>query len=199
MYKCSRTQRRTTAFHSLSLPRPIVMAVVLVVTLVLLFPFRAYAEVGSDVSEMPTVTYKPKIFERLWKVYPNKEAKEAAIQSWNKLQVSDEELDSMRAAFPLWTSSEEWTKQKGRYVPPLTKWLDERMWEKEPPPEAPLRIAEVSSFLIQPIYLAPRLAFALGGAIIAGVVYPWDQTFGESIWETSIGAPWVWHEFLSGG
>lgn len=174
----------------------VMVALTLAGTFSYLFPLKASAQETPAIAEMPEVTHLPKVFHRLWGVYPNKEGKEAAIQAWNKLQVSEDELYSMRLAFPMWISSGEWEKEKGKHVPPLSQWLGERMWEKDPPPPAPLRIAEASSFLIEPIYLVPRLVFAISGAFVAGIVWPFDQELSQRMWDTSIGAPWAWHDFI---
>lgn len=147
------------------------------------------------------VTHKPEVFQRLWRVYPNKEDQEAAIQAWNELKVSDEELNQMRAAYPRWKFSDQWMREKGKHVPPLATWLNERLWEKEPPPPAPLpplRVAELSSFLLQPMYLAPRLAFFISGTVIGGIIWPVNEAAANKVWDASIDAPWLWHEFIGG-
>lgn len=149
----------------------------------------------------PTGDHLPKVFERLWKVYPNKTDKEGAREAWNRLRVSDEELTQMRIAFPQWRDSIEWKREKGAHVPPLSEWLNERMWEQEAPPPAPsppLHLAEVSTFLVQPIYLAPRLAFAISGTVVGGVVWPFSQTAAAKVWDASLNSPWVWHQFIAG-
>lgn len=171
----------------------------LIAVLVLWFPVVSVSAQPPDAhSEEPTVSHKPDVFGRLWKIYPNKSDRTAAVEAWNNLKVSEEELFKMRTAYPHWEFSSEWMKEKGRNVPPLATWLGERMWEKDPPPQAPLTAAELSSFLIQPLYLAPRLAFAITGTMVGGLVYPFDQTVAGKILDTSLKAPWVWHEFLAG-
>jgi hypothetical protein len=171
----------------------------LIVVLVLCLPVTsALAQTPEVLSTEPTVSHLPDVFGRLWKIYPNKSDRTAAVEAWNNLQVSKEELFKMREAYPRWEFSSEWRKEKGRNVPPLATWLGERMWEKEPPPQAPLTAAEFSSLLFQPIYMAPRLAFAITGTMVGGLVYPFDQTAAGKIWDTSFNTPWVWHEFLVG-
>ena len=171
----------------------------LIAVLVLWLPvILASAQPPEPLSEDPTVSHKADVFGRLWNIYPNKSNRTGAVEAWNNLKVSDEELFKMRTAYPLWAFSSEWMKEKGRHVPPLAVWLSERIWEKEPPPQAPLTAAELSSFLIQPLYLAPRLAFAITGTMVGGLVYPFDQTTAGKVWDTSLKAPWVWHEFLAG-
>jgi len=147
------------------------------------------------------VTHKTEVFQKLWRVYPNKEGQEAAIQAWNELQISEEELNEMRAAYPRWKFSDEWMREGGKHVPPLASWLNERMWKKEPPPPAPmppLRLAEASSILLQPLYLAPRLAFAISGTVIGGIIWPVNEAAANKVWDASVDAPWVWHQFVSG-
>lgn len=161
---------------------------------VLLSAGCAHAPVSTEGE--PGADHLPKVFEKLWKVYPNKTDKEGAIEAWNRLKVSDEELKQMRLAYPQWRFSSQWTTEGGRHVPPLATFLSDRMWEKEPPPQAPPTVQELSSFLIQPLYLAPRLAYAISGAVVGALVYPWDATAGKKVWDSSLGAPWVWHEFI---
>lgn len=149
----------------------------------------------------PGVEHLPKVFGKLWKVYPNKTDREGAIEAWNRLKVTDEELKQMRIAYAQWKSSAEWTREKGAHVPPLSKWLTDRMWEQEAPPPAPpppLHVAEASSFLVQPLYLAPRLAFAISGTLVGGVVWPFDQAAAAKVWDASLRGPWVWHQFIAG-
>ena len=154
---------------------------------------------GHEPAEMPQVTHKADVFERLWRVYPNKSNKGEAIEAWNNIKITDEELDKMRLAYPSWRFSAQWMIKRGKNVPPLATWLNERMWEKEAPPQAPLTLAETSSFLLQPLYFVPRVAYAITGTIISGVVYPFDQDKGKKMFGSSLEAPWVWHEFLGDG
>ena len=166
-----------------------------------IFLLSGCANQQASLEREPGVDHLTKVFEKLWKAYPNKTDKEAAIQAWNTLKVSDEELKQMRMAYPQWRDSAEWKRDKGAHVPPLATFLTDRMWEQEAPPLAPpppLRLVDLSSFLIQPIYLAPRLAYAISGSVVGGMVYPFDQTAAGKVWDSSLNAPWVWHEFIAG-
>ena len=195
MRRFSPKQHPTAPLCSLKL-WPVLAALMLAFLSAPFCPQEVRGDEQREAAEL-AVAHRPDTFKKLWKVWPNKKEKEAAIQAWNDLKVTDEELDRMRVAFPRWKFSEDWMKERGKYAPTLATWLNERMWEKEPPPPAPappLRVAEASSFLIQPIYLVPRLAFAVSGVIVAGVVWPFDHALGHKVWDTSIGAPWVWHE-----
>lgn len=159
------------------------------------------AHAPAPSQEEPGVAHRPQVFEKLWKVYPNKSDKEGAIEAWNTLRVSDEELKQMRIAYPQWKNSLEWTREKRAHVPPLSKWLGDRMWEFETPPPAPappVHAAEVSSLVVQPIYLAPRLAYAISGTVVGVMVYPFNQAAAGKVWNSSFYAPWVWHELIAG-
>lgn len=162
--------------------------------------FLSALPAGVGAEEPPitesTVSHRPDVFERLWKIYPNKSDKAGAIAAWDTLKVTEEELFKMRVAYPRWRFSSEWMKEEGRHVPPLAIWLGERMWEKEPPPQAPPTAAELSSFLIQPLYLAPRVAYAITGSLVGGLVYPFHQAAAGKVWDSSLNGPWVWHEFV---
>ena len=156
---------------------------------------QSQTKIGEE-STQPTVTHKADVFERLWNVYPNKSDRNGAIQAWNNLKVTDEELYKMRVAFPSWKFSSQWMEEEGKNVPPLATWLGDRMWEKQPPPQAPPTVSELSSFLIQPFYFVSRVVYAVGGTLVGGVMYPFDSAKADTVLNSSWRAPWVWHEFL---
>jgi hypothetical protein len=169
------------------------LATITVAALAFVMPTWSQA---AEAVDLPQVTHKADVFERLWRAYPNKANKAEAINAWNDLKISDEELDKMRLAYPSWRYSSEWIGHRGKRVPPLATWLNERMWEKEPPPQHPLTLAEGSSFLLQPFYFLPRVAYAITAPIAGGVVYLFDHDKGKQIVGSSVEAPWVWHEFI---
>jgi hypothetical protein len=186
--------------HSCGSLSPILSIVMSIFVIALSVPALAEEPTTTAASESLTVTHKPKVFERLWKVYPNKQDKAGAVKAWNDLHISDEDLDKMRAAYPRWKFSADWAREKGKHVPTLATFLNERMWEKEPPPPAPMppiRLAEISSFLLQPLYLAPRLAYAIAGSVVGGLIWPVSHPTAQKVWDSSLGAPWVWHDFIA--
>lgn len=78
------------------------------------------------------------IFERLWAVYPRKEAKELARSAWHRLWRHGEvpALDVLLGALDRFRASVSWNKEHGRFVPQLVNWLRGRRWLDEAP-EAP--------------------------------------------------------------
>jgi hypothetical protein len=81
--------------------------------------------------------WKPERFAKLWAYYPRGEAKQKAIQAWDRLQPSDELIDAMARALERQMRSPEW--QEGRYIPYLSTWLNQERWsdeERQPRPGA---------------------------------------------------------------
>lgn len=78
------------------------------------------------------------IFERLWAVYPRKEAKELARSAWHRLWRHGEvpALDVLLGALDRFRASVSWNKEHGRFVPQFVNWLRGRRWLDEAP-EAP--------------------------------------------------------------
>lgn len=75
------------------------------------------------------------IFERLWAVYPRKEAKELARSAWHLLWRHGEvpALDVLLGALDRFRASVSWNKEHGRFVPQLVNWLRGRRWLDEVP------------------------------------------------------------------
>lgn len=86
------------------------------------------------------------IFERLWSVYPRKEAKELARSAWRRLWRSGElpALDTLLAALDRFRVCSSWNREHGRFVPQLVNWLRGRRWLDEAL-EAPASSSEASA------------------------------------------------------
>lgn len=79
------------------------------------------------------------LFDRFWKAYPKKKAKERARRAWAKLAPDLELCRVMSAALDRDKQSPEWRKDGGAYIPHPATWLNGRRWEDEPDllPSAP--------------------------------------------------------------
>ena len=73
--------------------------------------------------------WKPELFSGFWAYYPRGENKQAAIRAWDKLQPSDELIDTMAQALQRQVASEGW--QAGIGIPYASTWLNNRRWEDE--------------------------------------------------------------------
>ena len=89
-----------------------------------------------DPNDMKAI-WKPEVFERLWKVWPNQEARDNAIREWDEQAATDDDITAMQRVFPHWKSSDRWNKENGKYVMTLARWLNEHRWKEPPPPPPP--------------------------------------------------------------
>ena len=68
-------------------------------------------------------------FNELRAVYPRSGAGKEAFEAFEALSPDSELFEYMLKAIPILLSSEKWTKEGGRYIPGLTKYITERTWE----------------------------------------------------------------------
>lgn len=65
-------------------------------------------------------------FEKFWREYPRKVAKQSALKAWDKQQPP---LEPLLAALRVQKRSREWTKDAGQFVPYPATYLNGRRWE----------------------------------------------------------------------
>ena len=70
-------------------------------------------------------------FEDFWKLYPKKKGKESAKKAWEKLNPSDELVETILSAVQRQMSSNDWTKDGGQFIPYPATWLNGHRWEDE--------------------------------------------------------------------
>ena len=75
-----------------------------------------------------------KEFEKLWEMYPKKEAKGFAQSAWRKLKKCGllPSLEVLCAALRKFLVSFQWNKAAGRFIPRLSKWLNGHCWQDDP-------------------------------------------------------------------
>lgn len=71
------------------------------------------------------------LFDRLWKSYPRKVAKENAREAFAKLKPNDDLLNAMLSAIEKQKKSEQWAKDNGQFIPYPATWLNQHRWEDE--------------------------------------------------------------------
>lgn len=64
-------------------------------------------------------------FESFWTVYPKKKAKAEAMKAFDKVK---EPIETLIAAVKAQSSSADWTKDGGRYIPHPATWLNAQRW-----------------------------------------------------------------------
>jgi len=74
---------------------------------------------------------KENSFDLFWKEYPNKKAKQKALESWNKLNGSLLLVKKIIESLSMAKKSVEWTKDGGQFIPHPTTFLNQHRWEDE--------------------------------------------------------------------
>lgn len=72
-------------------------------------------------------------FSIFWNEYPRarRQAKKVARAKWDKLKVDDVKFRIIMEALRKQKSTEQWTKDKGQFVPMPSTWLNQERWEDE--------------------------------------------------------------------
>lgn len=70
----------------------------------------------------------PDGFDEFWNAYPKKSAKPAAVRAFKSAKAKDE-LVALLAHVMTMSGSEDWTKEKGKYIPHPATYLNQRRWE----------------------------------------------------------------------
>ena len=70
-------------------------------------------------------------FELFWTTYPKKRKKPATEKAWKAIKFGNGLFETIMDALSLWSDSEDWRKDDGKYIPYPNKWLNERGWEDE--------------------------------------------------------------------
>lgn len=88
---------------------------------------------STSVITTPPVSPKGKVggFSIFWETYPKKKAKQEAEKAWKKLNPSEELLRIILRAIGRQKQTEQWQKEKGKYIPYPATWLNNHRWEDE--------------------------------------------------------------------
>ena len=70
-------------------------------------------------------------FDRFWKLYPVKKAKQSALKAWKKINPDDTLLQTILSAVEAQKKWDSWTKENGKYIPYPATWLNQGRWEDE--------------------------------------------------------------------
>lgn len=71
-------------------------------------------------------------FDVFWSKYPKKVGKEAAKKAWSKIKDQKKVLEKIMSALAWQASSDQWTKENGKYIPNPATYLNQGRWEDEP-------------------------------------------------------------------
>lgn len=70
-------------------------------------------------------------FDIFWKAYPRKKSKGSAKKAWLRINPSEHLLATMLATIEIAKTSNDWTKDGGKWIPYPASWLNAEGWEDE--------------------------------------------------------------------
>lgn len=73
----------------------------------------------------------PLDFDRFWKAYPLKKAKQAALKAWKKINPDKQFAETIISAVEKQKRWEDWIRDNGQYIPNPATWLNQGRWEDE--------------------------------------------------------------------
>lgn len=82
-------------------------------------------------TEAPKPNQHAETFARFWAVYPKKEGKGKAEESW-KTQKCAPLIDTILAAVERYKACAQWKREGGQFIPHPSTWLNQKRWEDEP-------------------------------------------------------------------
>lgn len=86
---------------------------------------------GSETRELPSMTLTEQRFEELWKAYPRRVGKQAALTAFKKIKPTAELFTRILAAIGAARRTEQWQRENGRYIPNPATWLNQGRWDDE--------------------------------------------------------------------
>lgn len=69
-------------------------------------------------------------FQQFWEVYPKKVGKKAAWTAW-RTATDRPATEQILQAVSIFKQSEQWTREKGRYIPHPATWIHQGRWDDE--------------------------------------------------------------------
>ena len=74
----------------------------------------------------------PESFLSFWSIYPRKTGKLEALRIWLRVQPDQHLQERILEAVRQQKTSEDWTKDGGRFIPHPKTWLNQGRWDDEP-------------------------------------------------------------------
>ncbi|MDN7489490.1 hypothetical protein QZM35_17420 [Burkholderia sp. AU45274] len=68
-------------------------------------------------------------FEKFWAIYPRKDSKVQAERAFSKIAPNEQLLAKILAGVQRAATSEQWSKDEGRFIPYASTWLNGKRWE----------------------------------------------------------------------
>lgn len=71
------------------------------------------------------------LFEEFYNAYPKKKSRGQAEKTWRKINPDRLLVDTMLASIEIAKKTEDWTKEKGKYIPYPSSWLTSKGWQDD--------------------------------------------------------------------
>jgi len=89
------------------------------------------ASADAESSEsLPAYDERERDWEKVWRAFPKRIDESRARREFFE---SDANPDEIIASLALWSVSDEWTRDGGRWIPHPAKWLERGGWAEDPP------------------------------------------------------------------
>ena len=72
------------------------------------------------------------LFAKFWEAFPKKVGKDAARKAWDRIKQPTATLKSILEALAWQNTSEQWTKEGGRFIPNPATYLNQGRWNDQP-------------------------------------------------------------------
>lgn len=86
---------------------------------------------SSSSSSSSSVNNTNALFDEFWQAYPKHKGKINAQKAFAKLKPSEDLLKEMISAIEIQSSSEDWKKENGQFIPYPATWLSQGRWMDE--------------------------------------------------------------------
>lgn len=70
-------------------------------------------------------------FDAFWDAYPRKDSKSASLKAFSKIAPNEQLFSEILAGLKRAETSEQWTKDDGKFIPHASTWLNQRRWEDQ--------------------------------------------------------------------
>lgn len=92
---------------------------------------QSNTEIIKELNNIPPLPPTGELFGRFWAAYPKKVGKANCERWFARHKVNEETLQAMLDSLAYLTTTEQWQKDGGQYIPNPQTWLNGRRWEDE--------------------------------------------------------------------
>ena len=95
-------------------------------------PFNLESPLNTPADTRIDMTWIPVQFEKFWKEYPRKVAKQGTIKAFTKIIKKQRDIkefmELLLESLAFWKAQDQWTRDKGKFIPYPASWLNAGHW-----------------------------------------------------------------------